>query len=213
MYQAQPILTRPQGMKMKYIKVFLMVLFIALTNVAPVAASGSADGIDWLYEQSTEMARVIVAGISVAFGVGFLLNLVRAQLARGTGDALGYSRALQQGLGMVILLALAANIVPLSDGLRQIGTGIDANPGSPADLYAVWEALARFFISALLGGAGIYTTVSAIGSGMAGHLATITGSPTGVSRVLSNGVILIGGGLLTILSVIIAGSMLDVVFK
>ena len=95
---------------MKYIKVFLIVFLIALTTTVPVSARGAADGIDELYEQSTALAQVITTGISIAFGVGFLINLVRAQLARGTGDRLGYSRALQQGLGMVILLALAGNI-------------------------------------------------------------------------------------------------------
>lgn len=197
---------------MKKITVLLLVFFIALTAAAPAAAGGAADGIDELYQQSTEIAQVITAGISIAFGVGFLINLVRAQLARGTGDRLGYSRALQQGLGMVILLALAGNIVPIASGLREIGSGIGANPESPSALLAVWEALAKFFVTAILGGTGIYTTVSAIGSGMAGHIASITGSPTGVSSVLSNGVVLIGGGLLTLMSILFANSMIAAVF-
>jgi len=198
-------------MKMKRVTVILLVFLIALATAGPVAASGVADGIDELYQKSTEIAQVITTGISIAFGVGFLINLVRAQLARGTGDRLGYSRALQQGLGMVILLALAGNIVPIASGLREIGSGIGSNPESPGDLYVVWEALARFFVTAILGGAGIYTTVSAIGSGMAAHVASITGSPTGVSNVLSNGVVLVGGGLLTLMSILFANSMIDVV--
>lgn len=197
---------------MKIITVMLLISFITLTAPAPVAAAGCADGIDELYLQSTEMARVITTGISIAFGVGFLINLVRAQLARGTGDRLGYSRALQQGLGMVMLLALAANVEIISAGLYTIGSGINANPSDPNVLYGVWESLAKFFATAILGGAGIYTTVSAIGSGMAGHIATITGSPTGVSNVLSNGVVLIGGGLLTMMSILIANSMIAAVF-
>lgn len=196
---------------MKKVTILLLIILIALATAAPVAASGDADGIDDLYQQSLEMAQVITTGISIAFGVGFLLNLVRAQLARGTGDRLGYSRALQQGLGMVILLALAGNIVPITDGLREIGSGIGTNPDSSSNLYAVWEALARFFVTAILGGAGVYTTVSAIGSGMAAHISSITGSPTGVSNVLSNGVVLVGGGLLTLMSILFANSMIDVV--
>jgi hypothetical protein len=198
-------------MKMKRATVILLVFLIALASAAPVAASGAADGIDELYEQSTIIARVITTGISIAFGVGFLINLVRAQLARGTGDRLGYSRALQQGLGMVILLALAANVEIISAGLYAIGSGINADPSDPRVLYSVWESLARFFVTAILGGAGIYTTVSAIGSGMAAHVASITGSPTGVSNVLSNGVVLVGGGLLTLMSILFANSMIDVV--
>ena len=197
---------------MKRVTVILLISLIALATTAPVAAGGATDGIDELYEQSTIIARVITTGISIAFGVGFLINLVRAQLARGTGDRLGYSRALQQGLGMVILLALAANIEIISAGLYTIGSGINAGPSDPRVLYGVWESLAKFFATAILGGAGIYTTVSAIGSGMAGHIATITGSPTGVSSVLSNGVVLIGGGLLTLMSILFANSMIAAVF-
>jgi len=199
-------------MKMKRVTVILLISLIALATTAPVAAGGATDGIDELYEQSTIIARVITTGVSIAFGVGFLINLVRAQLARGTGDRLGYSRALQQGLGMVILLALAANIEIISAGLYTIGSGINAGPSDPRVLYGVWESLAKFFATAILGGAGIYTTVSAIGSGMAGHIATITGSPTGVSSVLSNGVVLIGGGLLTLMSILFANSMIAAVF-
>jgi hypothetical protein len=197
---------------MKIITVMLLISFITLIAPAPIAAAGYADGIDELYEQSTIIARVITTGISIAFGVGFLINLVRAQLARGTGDRLGYSRALQQGIGMVMLLALAANVEIISAGLYTIGSGINADPSDPRVLYSAWESLAKFFATAILGGAGIYTTVSAIGSGMAGHLATITGSPAGVSSVLSNGMVLIGGGLLTLMSILIANSMIAAVF-
>ena len=189
----------------------LLIILIALATAAPVAASSAADPIDELYEQSTIIARVITTGISIAFGVGFLINLVRAQLARGTGDRLGYSRALQQGLGMVILLALAANVEIITAGLYTIGSGINADPSDPRVLFGVWESLARFFVTAILGGAGIYTTVSAIGSGMAAHVASITGSPTGVSNVLSSGVVLVGGGLLTLMSILFANSMINVV--
>ncbi|MCK4784489.1 MAG: hypothetical protein KAV87_12110, partial [Desulfobacteraceae bacterium] len=98
-------------------------LFLALLAASPVFADGGG-GVDALFEQSAQMARVITTGISIAFGAGFLINLFRAQLARGTGDSLGYSRALQQGIGMVILLALSANIELIAAGLYTIGSGI-----------------------------------------------------------------------------------------
>jgi len=185
-----------------------LILVIALVTPASV----QADGIDNLYAQSTEMAEVIITGISIVFGVGFLINLSRAQLARGTGDHLGYSRALQQGIGMVILLALAANSGLIAKGLYAIGSGIDSDPGSPDLVTNLWEELARFFSAAILGGAGVYTTVSAIGSGMAGNLSTVVGSPTGLSNTISNGVVLIGGGILTLMSILIANSFISAIF-
>ena len=188
-----------------------LILVIAMVLPASVQADGGEE-IDNLYAQSTEMAEVIITGISIVFGVGFLINLSRAQLARGTGDHLGYSRALQQGIGMVILLALSANTELIAGGLQTIGSGIDSNPGSSALLTGIWEELAKFFSAAILGGAGVYTTVSAIGSGMAGNLSTVVGSPTGLSNTISNGVVLIGGGILTLMSILIANSFISAIF-
>jgi hypothetical protein len=191
----------------------LLVIFLSFLFASPVLADGEGgEYVDALFTQSSEFARVIVIGISIAFGVGFMLNLSRAQLARGTGDSMGFSRSLQQGIGMVILLALAANVELIAVGLRTIGSGIDADPSSSVLLTGVWEQLAKFFTSSILGGIGVYTTVSAIGSGMAGHVSTIIGSPTGLSNTISNGVVLIGGGILTLMSVLVANSILTTVF-
>ena len=193
---------------MKRIPAFTLTIFIALLAASPVFA----DGVDDLFEQSAIMARVITTGIGIAFGAGFLINLSRAQLARGTGDSMGYSRALQQGIGMVILLALSANTELIAKGLVAIGSGIDADPESAADLIGVWEQLAKFFTSLILGGVGVFTTVSALGSGMAGHISSIIGSPAGISSTISNGVVIIGGGLLTLMSVLVANSIIETVF-
>jgi len=196
----------------------ILALVLLLTVPSPVfAQDGDGDqaktvSLDTLYEKSAAIAQVITTGVSLAFGVGFLLNLTRAQLARGTGDTLGYARALQQGLGMVILLALSANVEVIAGGLYAIGAGIDADPNSPTLLTGIWEQLARFFTSSILGGAGVYTTVSAIGSGMGAHLSSITGTPAGISRTISNGLILAGGGILTLMSVLFANSMISAVF-
>lgn len=189
-----------------------LVILLTLCVASPVLADGGGGNIDALFEQSASMARVITSGIAIAFGVGFMLNLSRAQLARGTGDSLGYSRALQQGIGMVILLALSANVELIAAGLSSIGSGIDVDPSSPAVLTGVWEQLAKFFVSSILGGVGVYTTVSALGSGMAGHVSSIIGSPAGISSTISNGVVLIGGGILTLMSVLVANSIIATVF-
>ena len=79
-------------------------------------------------------------------------------------------------------------------------------------MVGVWEQLAKFFSSSILGGIGVYTTVSAIGSGMVGHISSIIGSPTGISNTISNGVVLIGGGILTLMSVLVANSIITNVF-
>ena len=112
---------------MKKSYVVTLILAIALLSPAPV----QADGIDDLYRQSAEMAQVIISGISIVFGVGFLINLSRAQLARGTGDHLGYSRALQQGIGMVIMLALSANTELIAAAYKLLVPELIVTPGLP----------------------------------------------------------------------------------
>ena len=197
---------------MKKIIPFLLTITLTLLIPSPVFADGGGGSVDALFEQSAEMARVITSGIAIAFGVGFMLNLSRAQLARGTGDSLGYSRALQQGIGMVILLALSANVELIAAALYTIGSGIDVDPSSSAVLTGVWEQLAKFFASTILGGIGVYTTVSAVGAGMAGHISSIVGSPSGISSTISNGIVLVGGGILTMMSVLVANSIIATVF-
>lgn len=195
-----------------------LILAVLLLCALPITPAFAQDGdhnpprLNDLYEKSASIAQVITTGVSLAFGAGFLLNLVRAQLARGTGDPLGYSRALQQGLGMVILLALSANVEIVAAGLYAIGNGIDADPHSPALLIGIWEELAKFFASSILGAVGVFTTVSAIGSGMGAHLSSLAGTPAGISRTISNGLILTGGGILTLMSVLFANSVISAVF-
>jgi hypothetical protein len=196
----------------KIIVVVLLTTTLTLLIPSPVLADGGGGSVDALFEQSARMARVITTGISITFGVGFLINLSRAQLARGTGDSLGYSRALQQGIGMVILLALSANVELIAAALYTIGSGIDVDPSSSVVLAGVWEQLAKFFASTILGGIGVYTTVSAMGAGMAGHISSIVGSPAGISTTISNGIVLIGGGILTMMSVLVANSIIATVF-
>lgn len=200
------------SLRLTTIVIPLLLCLVLFTPAAAQDGDGQAPGLEALYAHSTGMARGITTGISAAFGVGFLLNLTRAQLARGTGDHLGYSRALQQGIGMVILLALSANVEVIAAGLYAIGSGIDADPNSPTLLTGVWKELARFFTTSILGGVGVYTTVSALGSGMGAHLSSLIGSPTGIARTVSNGLILTGGGLLTLMSVLFANALLATVF-
>ena len=132
----------------KRLPIIPFTLILALLATSPVFADGGG-GVDALFEQSAKIARVITTGISIAFGAGFLINLSRAQLARGTGDNLGYSRALQQGIGMVILLALSANVELIAASLYTIGSGIDVDPSSSEVLTGVWEQLAKFFTSSI----------------------------------------------------------------
>ena len=109
----------------------LTISFIAtLLFATPAHAGGLEDGyVDQLFADSAAMARTISGGIGIMFGIGLVVSLARAQLAGATGDTLGYSRSLQQGLAMVILLAMAANSEMIAGGLRAIGIAAAGETG------------------------------------------------------------------------------------
>ena len=65
----------------------------------------------------SELTRLATALAGLYFLVGFVLTLVQAQVAGATGSGLDRSRALQQGLAMIFLLAVAVAVQPLSGSL------------------------------------------------------------------------------------------------
>ena len=64
-----------------------------------------------------ELVGILAALGGAYFFVGFIANLVQAQVSTVTGDSIGKARALQQGIGMVMLLCVAVSVGPLTSGL------------------------------------------------------------------------------------------------
>jgi hypothetical protein len=82
-----------------------------------------------------------------------------------------------------------------------------------AEVYAVWEHLAKMLVYLAIGGAGTFLTVSAVYSGAGIQLAQSAGMPAGMARMVGKFGMIVAGGLLTLSSVFIANGVLHILFR
>ena len=158
-----------------------------------------------------ELVAIITGIIALYFFVSLVVNLALAQLANTTGDTIGYARALQQGISMVILLAVAASVNVLIPAL-QTYLSPASEPHSGAEVFVVWNGIARFVVSVSLGVAGIITTLSVVYAGLGAQMSLAAGTPGGVAQSIQRILTLIGGGILSLSSVLLANWLLGLVF-
>ena len=157
---------------------------------------------------SASIASVLIGGISILFFVGLVVNFAQAQLAGGTGDAIGYARAVQQTIAMVVLLAIAANADTIGSFITGLASPVTGAPGT-AWLTAAWKGLARIVVSTVLGGTVVFTAVSVVFSALGSQASSTVGSARGMSTALLKIGVLLGGAILAIGSIVIANGILD----
>jgi hypothetical protein len=149
--------------------------------------------------------------IALYFFASFVVNLAQAQVSTATGDSLGYSHALQQGIGSVILLAVAGSanvLIPAIQG--YLAPNMAATTGGEAIL--IWQGLARFVVAVVLGGTGVLTAMSVVFSGLAAQSSHLLGSPADLARSIGRLIFLILGGILAFSSPFLANWLIDVIF-
>lgn len=157
-----------------------------------------------------ELVAILTGLIALYFFVSLVVNLAQAQLATATGDVIGHAHALQQGIAMVILLAVAASANVLVPAL-QVYVSPDSAPQTGAEALAVWSGIARFVVSVVIGGIGIITTLSAVYAGLGAQVSLATGMPGGVARSMTRFTVLIGGGILSLSSVLLANWLIGII--
>jgi hypothetical protein len=164
-----------------------------------------------------DLVQVFVALGGIYFSVALVLNLAQAQLASATGDTIGHARALQQGIAMVILLSVAVSVKPLAGAIAPYFYGANfAAENVITDLdsaYEVWRQLANIVVRLAIGGGGTFLTINAVYSGAGIHLAKAAGMPVGMSQAVGKLGMAVGGGVLTLLSMVIANGLLRLIFQ
>ena len=158
-----------------------------------------------------ELVSITSGLIALYFFVSLVVNLAQAQVSTATGDVVGHARALQQGVASVILLAVAgsANIlVPALQGYLAP----ESAPQTARAAFLIWEGLARFVVTVVLGGTGVLTTVSVVFAGLGAQSSHLLGSPMVMARSMSRLVLLVAGGVLTLSSVLLSNWLLSIVF-
>jgi hypothetical protein len=150
-----------------------------------------------------DLVAILTGLIAIYFFVALVVNLAQAQLSNETGDTIGHAHALQQAVSMVILLAVAASarfIIPALQGMLSPASA----PQTGGEALAIWRGLATFVVSVVLGGAGIFTAISAVYAGLGAQASLTVGAPGGAARSITRFVLIVGGGVLSLCSVFIA---------
>jgi len=157
-----------------------------------------------------EWVTIIAGIIAIYFFVSLVVNLAQAQLSTATGDVIGHAHALQQAIAMVILLAVAASSSALVPAL-QAYLSPETAPKTGAEAVDVWRGIAQFVVSVVIGGIGIITTLGAVYAGLGAQVSLATGMPGGVARSMTRLVVLIGGGILSLSSVLLANWLIGII--
>jgi hypothetical protein len=158
-----------------------------------------------------ELVSIASGLIALYFFVSLVVNLAQAQVSTATGDVIGHARALQQGVASVILLAVASSANVLVPALQSY-LSPESAPQTASAAFEIWEGLARFVVTVVLGGTGVLTAVGVVFAGLGAQSSHLLGSPVVLARSWSRLVIFLGGGILTLSSVLISNWLLSIMF-
>jgi hypothetical protein len=164
-----------------------------------------------------ELVGVLAALGGAYFLVGFVANLVQAQLSTVTGDSIGRARAMQQGIGMVMLLCVAVSVGPLTNGLvRYFYGAVFSSPGvltTESGLYGLWSNLASMVVYIIVGSGMVILTVGAVYAGFGLQVAKLIGMPIGVGRAAGNLITIIIGLAVTVAAIGISKGFINIIFQ
>jgi hypothetical protein len=164
-----------------------------------------------------ELVGILAALGGAYFFVGFIANLVQAQVSTVTGDSIGKARALQQGIGMVMLLCIAVSVGPLTSGLVRhfYGSGF-SSPSvltSEGSIYSLWSELASMVAYIIVGSGMVLLTVGAVYAGLGLQVAKLIGMPIGVGRAAGNLITVIMGLAVTAAALGLSKGIIGIIFQ
>ena len=164
-----------------------------------------------------DLVGVLAALGGAYFFVGFVANLVQAQVSTVTGDSFGRARAMQQGLGMVMLLCIAVSVRPLTAGFIDYfyGSGLSA-PGvltSEGGLYGLWGELVNLVAYIIVGSGVVLLTAGAVYAGLGLQVARLIGLPIGIGRAFGNLLTILMGLAVTVAAIGLSRGLVDIVFS
>jgi len=180
-----------------------------------VAMTGS---LSLLQGHLDQILWILLSAVAVYYYVGLVMNVCEIQFASSMGYQIGYVHALEQALGMTIMLGLVAAVNGVSpylqDAICKAFLSSSDVVGTAASMTGLWRGLAHLVVSVVVSGALIWVAVKAAYSGIAMQIAHIQGQPNAVSESVGKLITLLVGGAITVLSVWGANIILDtVLFK
>ena len=155
-----------------------------------------------------EISQFLLAIISILFMVSFVMDIVQAQVAYGTGDPRGYAHAVQALLASVFLLSVAFSAQPIADSVSGY---ICEGATSAAAATKVWYEIAKIFISMLVAAGTGYTLVFLVSSLVKGQIEQQMGMPSAMAQSISKVVYGIFGLIIIIGSVGFGSAIINIV--
>jgi hypothetical protein len=163
-----------------------------------------------------DLVGVLAALGGAYFFVGLVANLVQAQVSTVTGDTIGRARAMQQGLGMVMLLCIAASVGPLTGAVvRYFYGSAFSSPDvltTEGGIYGLWSQLANLVVYVIMGIGMVMLTVGAVYAGLGLQVAQLIGLPISVARAVGNLLTILMGLALTAVAIGIGKGVLGLIF-
>jgi len=153
-----------------------------------------------------EISSFLLGIIGVMFLLGFVMNIVQAQTAYGTGDPRGYAHALQAILVSVFLVCLAYSANTVS---TYVASYICSGATDSASALKIWIEIAKIFATMVIAAGIGWTMVYLVGQAMMGIIDQMLGMPNALAGVIKNLAFGIIGLLITIFSIGIGNAILN----
>ena len=155
----------------------------------------------------SEIASFLLGIIGVLFLLGFVMNIVQAQTAYGTGDPRGYAHSLQSILVSVFLICLAYSAQTIASSVSSyICSGATDN----ASALKIWIEIAKIFATLVVAAGISWTMVYLVGQAMMGIIDQMLGMPNALAGTVKNLFFGLIGLLITIFSIGIGSFILNI---
>jgi hypothetical protein len=158
------------------------------------------------------IAEVTGLGAGLAglyFTVGLVVTIAQSHAAAIAGQTWRLADLKEQLIPIVLCFAVAGTASQLS---AQLGSILSGAPSSPGEALKLWQALASFIVNTIIFSTGATMAVGIATGAFAAQLAVFVGRPDAVSSAWMRLVLVTLTAALTMTSVALAQSVLQVVF-
>jgi hypothetical protein len=156
-----------------------------------------------------EITRLAAGLAGLYFTVSLVVTIAESHAAAIAGQTWRLAELKERLIPIVLCFAVAGTASQLSGELRTIVEG--AQPSDPAAALGVWQALASFVVNTIIFATGASLAVGFATGAFSAQLAVLAGQPDALASAWSRLVMVPLTAVLTMLSVVLAQAILQVV--
>lgn len=156
-----------------------------------------------------EITRLAAGLAGLYFTVSLVVTIAQSHAAAIAGQTWRLADLKEQLIPIVLCFAVAGTASQLSDELRNILAS--APPSDPGAALGMWQALASFVVNTIIFATGASLAVGFATGAFSAQLAVLAGQPDALSSAWSRLVMVTLTAVLTLMSVVVAQTILQVV--